>query len=77
MVVIRVGLDICNTVANYCEYNFMPSKTCQIVFMIDNDYSQCVKLKKAAYCMPDAKRRHVAKVALRSGLNKRKKVRSV
>ena len=45
--------------------------------MIDNDYSQCVKLKKAAYCMPDAKRRHVAKVALRSGLNKRKKVRSV
>lgn len=41
--------------------------------MIDNDYSQCVKLKKAAYCMPDAERRHVAKVALRPGLNKRKK----
>jgi hypothetical protein len=51
MVVIRVGLDICNTVANSCEYNFMLSKTCQPGFMIDDDYSQAVWGKRAAHCM--------------------------
>lgn len=45
--------------------------------MIDNGYSLSVLGKRTTHCMPDAERRHVAKVALRQGRNKSKKSRTV